>query len=181
LAPDGIETAHKAWMRGINCPQTSAAGRLFDAAAMLICGTACVSYEAQGPMQLEALCRRAGTAMPLPLAEDEAGVLRSDWAPLLSLLPDQRLAAPIRAELFHSSMARIVLDQAVALRQRHSFAGVGLAGGVFQNRLLTEQAARLLRFAGFEVRLHRQLPSNDAALSFGQAAEYAARDRHTAR
>jgi hydrogenase maturation protein HypF len=53
-------------------------------------------------------------------------------------------------------------------------ARVGLAGGVFQNRILTERAMGRLQAEGFEVFLGRQLPMNDAGLSFGQEIEYAA-------
>ena len=59
---------------------------------------------------------------------------------------------------------------------RHGVIGfrVGLCGGVFQNRVLAEQAIALLEEAGFDVFLPRLLPCNDAALSLGQAAEVAA-------
>jgi hydrogenase maturation protein HypF len=51
---------------------------------------------------------------------------------------------------------------------------VGLTGGVFQNRVLADEAAELLTAAGFEVHLPRALPCNDAALCFGQIVEFAA-------
>jgi hydrogenase maturation protein HypF len=54
---------------------------------------------------------------------------------------------------------------------------VGLCGGVFQNRILTEQLVTLLQDDGFEVYLGSELPCNDAALSYGQAAELAAREQ----
>jgi hydrogenase maturation protein HypF len=47
---------------------------------------------------------------------------------------------------------------------------------VFQNRVLAERVIELLEDAGFEVYLPQTLPCNDAALSFGQAAEAAARE-----
>jgi hydrogenase maturation protein HypF len=48
---------------------------------------------------------------------------------------------------------------------------VGLSGGVFQNRVLCEQARSLLTRAGFEVLIPQRLPVNDAAISFGQLIE----------
>jgi hydrogenase maturation protein HypF len=168
------EFARQAWQKNVNCPQTSAAGRLFDAAAAIVCGTIKVSFEAQGPMQFEALCHKAGSAISLPMYEDDAGILRSDWEPVLRHLADANLDVVERAEDFHSSMAKIIVDQAVAVRERNDFHQVGLAGGVFQNRLLTEQAIAMLSAAGFDVHMNTILPCNDAALSFGQAAEWAA-------
>jgi hydrogenase maturation protein HypF len=52
---------------------------------------------------------------------------------------------------------------------------VALTGGCFQNRLLVEGAARRLRAAGHEVLIHRQVPTNDGGVSFGQLAVAAAR------
>ena len=171
--PDGL--ARMAWNRDINCPLTSAAGRLFDAAAALVCDMPVASFEAQGPMVLEALCQQPAEPLCLPLLAGDDGVLRSDWQPLLGLLRDADIDAPRRAEIFHASMAGTIRDQAMAARQQNAIARVGLGGGVFQNRILAEQVTRLLEDEGFEVFLPRALPCNDAALSFGQAAESAAR------
>ena len=44
--------------------------------------------------------------------------------------------------------------------------------------LLADQAMDLLQADGFRVYLPSALPCNDAALSFGQAAELAARDNN---
>ena len=166
--------AHAAWAKDLNCPQTSAAGRLFDAAAALICDLHHASFEAQGPMLLEALARKPGEVIPLPLYEDN-GVLRSDWTPLLPMLRDGQRRPSTRAEDFHSSMAQVILDQTQAAHKRHDIRRIGLVGGAFQNRLLTGQAVARLESAGYEVHVNQTLPCNDAALSFGQAAETAAR------
>ena len=171
--PDGL--AEAAWRNHVNCPKTSAAGRLFDAAAALICDLPVTSFEAQGPMMLEALCRAPAPALELPIDIETCGLLRSDWQPLLGVLTDHRLERATRAETFHSSLAAAILRQAEAVREKHTVDQVGLSGGVFQNRVLTEQAVSLLQQAGFNVYLPEKLPCNDAALSFGQAAEIAAR------
>ena len=72
-------------------------------------------------------------------------------------------------------MAQALLDQALTIRAEATIDQVGLCGGVFQNRALTEQAVMLLESAGFRVYVPGTLPVNDAALSFGQVAEIAAR------
>jgi hydrogenase maturation protein HypF len=71
-------------------------------------------------------------------------------------------------------MAQVMLDQALRIGEATRFDAVGLSGGVFQNRRLTERVVEKLTAAGIEVRLHRQVPANDGGLSFGQAIEAAA-------
>jgi hydrogenase maturation protein HypF len=173
--PDGL--AHSAWEQGLNCPETSAVGRIFDAAAVLICGLHKTSFEAQGPMQLESMCRNAGKAVALPLANDNNGVLRTDWEPLLAELSNASLEPAWRAESFHTSMATALLEQARRVRETQRIDYIGLTGGVFQNRVLTEQTIALLEADGFEVQLCGKLPCNDAGLGLGQAAELAAREQ----
>jgi len=175
-SPDKDGLAKIAWQKDLNCPKTSAAGRLFDAAAALICDIPVTSFEAQGPMMLEALCTNRVDGIDLPLEKDKDGIWRTDWEPLLDIIGDPDRSKASRAEVFHSSLAQTLLQQARVIRDEHAVDKVGLCGGVFQNRVLTEQAIKLLEDDGFRVYLPSALPCNDAALSFGQAAELAARD-----
>ncbi len=166
----------EAWRRDFNCSVTSSAGRLFDAAAAL-CGL-CVeaSHEGQGPMQLEALAglHPAPPVPALPLARDAQGVWRSDWTPLVDGLLDDHEAPALRAAWFHDAMAQALRDQACQMRATHGEFTIGLCGGVFQNRRLTETALRLLADDGFEACLPAAVPYNDAGLCFGQIIEGAA-------
>ncbi len=176
--PDTDGLAKVAWERRLNCPVTSAAGRLFDAAAAFVLDMPTASFEAAGPMRLEALCRTRREPLDLPLAQNDAGIWQSDWEPLLDLLCDAACSPARRAEIFHSSLARTILDQARAIRAGQGVLQVGLTGGVFQNRVLTEQAIDLLQADGFRVFVPSALPCNDAALCVGQAAELASRADH---
>ena len=173
--PDNDGLAEGAWQRRLNCPETTAAGRLFDAAAALIGRFHFASFEAQGPMYLESLARGPGKVVELPLARDATGIWRSDWEPLLDVVNDDMRSQRARAEAFHTSMARALVGQALEIRAEATVNQVGLCGGVFQNRVLTEQVVSLLEDEGFDVFLPSALPVNDAALSFGQVAEVAAR------
>jgi len=77
-----------------------------------------------------------------------------------------------RAANFHLSMAYTLLQQAQRIREDTGVKVVGLAGGVFQNRLLTEKSIALLRDQCFEVSIPSFMPVNDASISLGQIIEY---------
>ncbi|NCO58711.1 MAG: carbamoyltransferase HypF [Nitrospirae bacterium CG18_big_fil_WC_8_21_14_2_50_70_55] len=174
--PGDPDFLHQAWARGVNCFTTTAAGRLFDAAAALTGLGGFATYEGQGPMRLEAAAGgAAGDPLALPLVRDAAGVWRTDWAGLLPMLLDRQLTVAERAGRFHASLAAAIVAQARAVRAASGVAVVGLTGGCFQNRLLTEQAQAGLAAAGFHVLLASRVPANDAGLSYGQAVEAAAR------
>jgi hydrogenase maturation protein HypF len=175
--PDESGIAEAGWRRGLNSPVTTAAGRLFDAASALICGAVYTSFEAQGPMQLETLCRQNRQPIYLPLGRGANGVLQSDWEPLLDVIANRNRDPAERAEIFHASLAQLIVQQACRVRYQHEIDQIGLCGGVFQNRVLTELAIDGLERRGFTVCLPQELPVNDAALCYGQAAHVAARNR----
>lgn len=172
----GAALAQDAWSHKLGTHSSSAAGRLFDAAAALVLGRHTASFEGQGPMELEARAAGAGEAVVMPLAWGHDGVLRADWAGLVPRLGDAQACPGERAALFHESMAAALVAQALALRARFDYEGVGLSGGVFQNRLLTERICALLASEGIVVHRHRRLPANDGGLAMGQLIEACARD-----
>jgi hydrogenase maturation protein HypF len=169
--PTHYPLLRQVWERRINTFETSAAGRLFDAAAALVLGRNMASFEGQGPMELENIAADGCAPLSLPLAADANGILRSDWAPLLDVLADRGLPPDQRAGIFHESMAQARVDQALKAGESNKFDAVGLSGGVFQNRRLTERVVELLQAHGVEVRLHRDIPANDGGLCFGQVIE----------
>jgi hydrogenase maturation protein HypF len=171
--PPAAAVLRQAWQRRLNAPQTSAAGRLFDAAAALtgLCREA--SFEGQGPMLLEAACEGAAAPVELPLRRNAAGVWITDWAPLLPVLLDTTRPVGVRAACFHASLAHALRQQARRAREEHGVDRIGVGGGVFQNRVLTEAAVALLENDGFTVHYPDHIPVNDAGLSLGQVIEYA--------
>ncbi|MDH3694354.1 MAG: carbamoyltransferase HypF [Gammaproteobacteria bacterium] len=162
------------WEARVNCPNTSAVGRVFDAAAALLDLVHEASFEGQGPMLLESLAGAEDQHGPhLPCNENGTGLWEIDWGPLLEFLIDQRLTQTQRAAGFHDSLAHALLDQALAIKAQHGVECVGFGGGVFQNRLLVESATRLLEQQGLEVAWSESIPVNDAGLSFGQLLDHA--------
>jgi len=169
--------AKAAWRKRVNCPETSAVGRLFDAAAALLDLVHYAAHEAEGPMALEYLAGLGGAPGPvrLPLRRLADGLLVADWAPLLALLRDDTRSGGARAYAFHASLAACLVDQAVAVRDaRERDFAVGLSGGVFQNRLLAGLALDGLRRRGFRAYLPVRHACHDGGLSFGQVVEAAA-------
>jgi hydrogenase maturation protein HypF len=172
--PVDAALAQQAWHKGVNTSSTTAAGRLFDAAAALTGLNLRSSFEGQGPMLLEAAAQGIERPEPVRLEVIERdGLLECDWAPLVPAMLDPRHSTGARAALWHESLAVALLGQVRAVGARAGFDAVGLAGGVFQNRLLTERVVALLADEGWPVHVPAQLPCNDAALGFGQIVEAA--------
>ena len=158
--------------RGINSPFTSSCGRLFDAVSALIGVRTRISYEGQAAIELEALAERGAPSTPYPYRVQGADCHRIDFAPMIGAicgdLAKGRDAADI-ARAFHHTVARGILDLCVRIREESGASRVVLSGGVFQNRLLTEETALLLTVGGFEPYCHRLVPPNDGGLALGQA------------
>ena len=158
--------------RGINSPLTSSCGRLFDAVSALLGVRTRISYEGQAAIELEALAERGTPSDPYPYLVHSAEVHRLDFLPMIAAicgdLAKERERADI-ARAFHHTVARGVLEVCGRIRQESGQSRVVLSGGVFQNRLLTEEVAQLLGEGGFEPYCHRLVPPNDGGLALGQA------------
>lgn len=171
-----VALAKAAWAKGVNCPSTSAVGRLFDAAAAFLNLLHYADFEAQGPIMVQAAAGASAgiedaVALPLHLRAD--GAIEADWAPLVPMLRDEARPQGERAAVFHASMALTLVAQAIAIREVHGDFAVGLSGGVFQNQLLASLAQAALGQAKFRVRLPEKHPCHDGGVSFGQIVEAA--------
>lgn len=170
--PDRLALLRSAIASGTNVVGTSSAGRLFDAVAALGAGLLHSRYESEAAMRFEALANpRSEGEYRFVLRERDDG-FEVDWQPVLEDLAqdlDRRSDPSAISARFHRGLAQSI----VAAARRVGLPCVALSGGCFQNRLLVEEACRLLRGVGFEVRLHRRIPPNDGGLAFGQLAAVA--------
>ncbi|MDA8231014.1 MAG: hydrogenase maturation protein HypF [Magnetospirillum sp.] len=150
--------------RDVNCPPTSSAGRLFDAACGLLGIHPVAEFEGQAPMALEALVS-APEVMEDGWHLDD-GVL--DFLPLL-----ERLGAcgdAVRgANLFHGTLAAALAEWTSRAAEETGIRVVALGGGCFLNRVLTADLAERLRALGLTPLTARRLSPGDAGLSLGQA------------
>lgn len=153
--------------RDLRCPQTTSAGRWFDAAAALLGVRAVMNFEGQAAMLLEGLAQRRGVVTPAVGGyRIDGGEL--DLLPLAQRLADERDAA-FGAALFHSTLAA-ALAEWVALHSRATNVNtVAFGGGCFMNAVLSRQLARLLKARALDVLEARQAPPNDGGVALGQA------------
>jgi hydrogenase maturation protein HypF len=159
--------------KGLNAPPASSCGRLFDAVAALAGIRDRVSYEGQAALELEMAADPAEPGgYPYDVREEDGQLIFDPAAMTRAIVADlQSGAGPGTVSArFHTTLAWIVAEVCATLRHASGIERVALSGGVFQNRLLTETVAPLLRRAGFSVYCHSRVPPNDGGLALGQAA-----------
>ena len=164
--------------RNLNCPPTSSLGRLFDAVAALLGVRQEVVYEGQAAIELEMLAEPSEAVYPFGLIEGTPTKL--DMRPLIqAIVEDVRAGQSVPQILgrFHNSVAELLVNRCIWLREQRNINEVALSGGVFQNQLLLEGLLARLDKVGFTVYTNRQVPPNDGGVSLGQAAVAAARVR----
>jgi hydrogenase maturation protein HypF len=157
--------------KGLNCVDTSSAGRLFDAVSAIMGICTHVSYEAQAAIELEsAVDGAAEGAYPYEISEGDGYVVDPGPA-LLAVLDDLSRDVPrgVIAGRFHNTVADLCLEVARRISSDTGVTTTALAGGVFQNRLLLRRLSGLLRDEGFRVLLPAEVPVNDGGVSLGQA------------
>jgi len=164
--------------KGINCPQTSAGGRLFDAVAALIGVRERVTYEAQAAIELEMAAQIQYPISNIQIAGYPFGIEESDGGKVIrlrglfdALLADLRgeVAVGEMAYRFHVTVAEMIGAMCERIARETGLRTVALSGGCFQNRLLLALVVPRLREVGLRVLLHRQVPCNDGGISLGQA------------
>jgi hydrogenase maturation protein HypF len=166
---------------GVASPRTTSMGRLFDAVAALCGLRARVNYEGQAAAELEAAADPAETgAYPLPVIAAGSGdveVLLDARELFAAAAEEGRRGQPVGSisARFHNAVAEATAEACVAEAERRGLESVVLSGGVFQNRLLLERTAALLRERGLTPLIPEGLPPNDGGISFGQAAVASAR------
>jgi len=170
---DNIKLLTKMIRRGVNSPLTSSAGRLFDAVSSLTGVRDVSTYEGQAAMELEAISRSDITeSYPVKVEVQEGGTFLLDPTEMITHIVEDvetHTPKPIMAGKFHNTMAQTILEGCILSRELTGTRTVALSGGVFQNKVLTEKALKLLVEKGFTCHLHKLVPPNDGGLSLGQA------------
>ena len=163
-----LDVLKQMFVKKVNTPATTSAGRLFDAVASLIGLRQIVNYEGQGAMELEFLTQGVESKECYPFEIDEALNLKKvDWRPIFEgILTDMKdhISQSIISVKFHNTLVEIIVAVAMKIRQNH----VVLSGGCFQNKYLTEHSVKRLREEGFHPYWHQRIPPNDGGIALGQ-------------
>ena len=160
----------------INTPLTSSMGRLFDAAAAMLGLCSFSTFEAEGPIRLEALAGEAVNEFyPLPFSLDSGEIDTAELIVEMSRDILKGTRTSVIASQFHNSIIRLVLNAAAALKKETGINKTALSGGVFNNRRILTGCEQILKENGFTVLTQSKIPCGDGGLSLGQLAVGAAK------
>jgi hydrogenase maturation protein HypF len=160
-------------LEGFNCPLTSSAGRLFDAAASIILCRMRSEKEAALPMALEKIAVNGRFDCYRFETEATDGRITIGWSGAIKgIVGDisRGVSRGIISAKFHNTVAAAIVDAAARIRKRRGTDRVVLSGGVFQNRYLTSRAVGMLEKKGFKVYTHSKVSANDSGIPLGQIA-----------
>lgn len=176
LNPVELEIIRQQLRRGINCPLTSSAGRLFDAVSALVGVREEIDYEAQAAIELEMLTPNEvgefdAKSYPFYIVEQQGMKVVKLGELFFAVVQDvkNQVPVPIISLKFHNTMAQIIARMCKLIARESGITQVALSGGVFQNRLLLKSATAALQTEGFSVLTHHLVPCNDGGISLGQA------------
>ena len=147
--------------------QTSSLGRIFDAVASIVLGLDSVSYDAQAPMELEALY---DSSLDVCYEFSVSGEIISLKAVLKSILAES--LPSVAATGFINGIAALIAK--IAKKHEKS---VVLGGGCFANKALLERTITLLKAQNTPYYLPKNLPAGDESIALGQLY-YALKDEN---
>ncbi len=166
ISEEKIQVVLQMIKRKINAPLTTSCGRLLDACAALLDLADENRYEGEAPMKLESLARAPHRLYETPVRGeilDPRPLIKGLLEDLEKGLPRESLAAAVLVSLARG-LARLVLKAA----QKTGLREVVLAGGCFQNAILTQELKDFLEGEGLLVYLPEKVPVNDGGVSYGQ-------------
>ena len=169
--------------RKINAVMSTSAGRLFDAVSAILGIRRQSSFEGEASTALQFAAEAYEQKQTFELSEKQnirqGVIVDSEGCCILNTeaLVQQIVEAKLQgadsgalADLFHQTLAELIVAACIEARESSGRNKVALSGGVFQNRLLLRLTEERLTKEGFEVLRHRMIPPNDGGIAIGQAA-----------
>jgi hydrogenase maturation protein HypF len=168
IPAENLEIITTAIEKKLNCPESSSAGRLFDAVAAItnICPVS--DFHAEAPMRLEAAISQA-VEDKYEFDFNETISFDKTIIGIVNDLNDGKSQGLIAAK-FHNTVIYCIFAVAERIRTLRKINKVVLSGGSFQNAYVLGKVEILLEQNGFEVFSHKKTPANDAGIALGQLA-----------
>jgi len=151
--------------KGINCPLSSGAGRLFDAVSALLGICPVTSFDSEAPMRLESAIN-SETDLYYPFSTGGKVVFAETFRAIIADM--QHSDVSLISAKFHNTVAQAILEVSESIRKETSLEKIVLSGGVFQNKYLLEKTIQKLTQKMFKVYTNHQVPVNDGGISLGQ-------------
>jgi len=167
--------------KGLNSPETSSLGRLFDGIAAIVGLRDTVRFEGQAAMELEMIADPAEKGHYDGQWHRTEDQYRLDPGLLVrQIVADttRGVSAAAISSRFHNTLTRLFAELCRVLRTDTGLERVVLSGGVFQNSTLLTTLSAALAKTGFKVYSQQLVPANDGGLSLGQAVAAAAMVKH---
>lgn len=164
---DKLELIRKMMNQHINSPESSSAGRLFDAVAAMLGCCYTTSFQAEAPLRLEHLATDNYT---LRYPVDELNPLNC-CSMLNGIGEDLRRETDrgLIAAKFHNTLVAQIMQQIHLIYEKQNLPRqIILTGGCFQNRRLSTQLENELIKKGFEPIVPIAYPPNDGGVALGQ-------------
>ncbi len=160
--------------KGINCPETSGVGRLFDALASLLGLCDISTRQAEAPILLEQCADESYSFRYLINVEPE---IVSVCSFLQGVLDDIKKGISVKmiSAKIHNGLAHLILEKAKLLMEESGAKKVVISGGCFQNKRLVEHLQRLFAKNNIPLFIPSKIPCNDSGISIGQVGIAAAR------
>ncbi len=184
LETRSVDLLIDAWRAGLNAPDCSSTGRLFDAVASALgLVPEHQDYEGEAAMRLQVLAaswlssRARPKGYKFAMGKDGDGLSCIDPTPLWQAIAEDLEGATSPGEIaarFHIGLAE-AFAKTLSSRTNGVTSIVALTGGACQNTLLADRMRETLAGLGFEVLEAKMVPANDGGLAIGQAAIAVAR------
>ena len=168
-----FRTVQNSIKHNLNCFESSSIGRLFDCVAALVLQRTHITYDAQGPIELEsAIEQDVSELYPYAIEEKGEKLIIGYEGIILGILEDLKYgkgASYISAK-FHNTVCEATVECTCKIRCRFPIDNIVLGGGVFENVYLLKKIIQGLKKHSFHIYYNRKVPVNDGGVAFGQAA-----------
>lgn len=154
-----IQVMHTVWTKGLNAPNTSSMGRLFDAVASLCDIAQTQSYEGETGLQIE-------QAYNPNIKEFYDFTIEDEQIDLSSFI--KQIIEDKNEELICSKFLNGLVELIVYISMQYDDLPVILTGGVFQNKTLLELLCKRFDTLNKEYYYTKRIPLNDGGISIGQ-------------